>query len=872
MHDDVESITALQRCLAVYRRTLEFLEIQRAQFGAFTPPYIWHQFDETRSEIARVKRELRAQGVEVDDQPADAEPPAAAPPAAQASHDDGALLHTYQRMLSDQVHYVPLAGMSDWGDLHPQLAALYVERALTPLDSRSPASYTAGTAVALAELARAPGARMLVEGEFGSGKTTCLHALTLSCLAQASAGAAAWPGAAPLPILLAGHDIAQALTRGNAAPNDRSMPSLSAFWEAIESWLQFSNLKDLVPAIQQRLDRGECLVLIDDMDDLPSTASMSAFMIALGRFVARYPDNRYVVTCRGFQPSVMAPLASFARYTLATPDADQALALIRSWYGCVADRAGLLASEAVERRASQLHQVLQGDARLHSLARTPLTLALCVLAHAQGHALPAARSTVLLRHADMLINGREFGGHDHARQLGQRLGLGQLYSAEQRRELAESLALALQTRLGSAGSATPELSAAEAAELIGNATARHQIAEELLAWCCAHHLLQRTPRGGYCMPEAPVREYLAGRALAGMADFPTRAYELRCDAHWHEPIVHAVGELGKRGAPHIARLFVRLLLHHRAAAPAPCTTDTQLAAECLIELGERSWSDRALRDEVREQLMACVGQPALALPDRIRAGLLLGSLGDPRFAGLLPPLARVPAGAFALGTSEGYDDEGPAQYADLAEFAIGIFLVTNQEYARFLAERPRHPQPHYWHDPRVNNPSCPVVGVTWHDANAYCEWLTARLRAANLIGESQLVRLPTELEWEKAASWDAGRQAKRRFPWGDGWSSEQANTAEARGFWMTSPVGCYPGGTSPYGLHDCVGNVWEWTGSPYASYPGAARPFCEAEVYTLRGSSCATNPTHARCTYRSRLPPSYWRNHLGFRVVVAQQP
>nr|HRC75774.1 hypothetical protein [Kouleothrix sp.] len=74
MHDDVESITALQRCLAVYRRTLEFLEIQRAQFGAFTPPYIWHQFDETRSEIARVKRELRAQGVEVDDQPADAEP------------------------------------------------------------------------------------------------------------------------------------------------------------------------------------------------------------------------------------------------------------------------------------------------------------------------------------------------------------------------------------------------------------------------------------------------------------------------------------------------------------------------------------------------------------------------------------------------------------------------------------------------------------------------------------------------------------------------------------------------------------------------------------------------------------------------------
>ncbi len=56
----------------------------------------------------------------------------------------------------------------------------------------------------------------------------------------------------------------------------------------------------------------------------------------------------------------------------------------------------------------------------------------------------------------------------------------------------------------------------------------------------------------------------------------------------------------------------------------------------------------------------------------------------------------------------------------------------------------------------------------------------------------------------------------------------------------------------------------------YASYPGAAQPFHESGRYTLRGPSCASNATHARCTYRSRLPPDAWRYHLGFRIVVGQ--
>ncbi|HEU5101581.1 MAG TPA: SUMF1/EgtB/PvdO family nonheme iron enzyme [Roseiflexaceae bacterium] len=890
MHEELDVIPALQHRLSVHRRTIEYLEHQRAQFGAFTPAYIWHQFDDTRGEIAQIKAELRARGVVVDDQPGDIDSPTGGRPGAARPGDSRALLLTYQRMIVDQLRYLPLAGLSGWPDLSVRLDDLYVERtpiALGPGAGSRPRNERAdlkasaeSAATSLSGLLAGGRARILLEGLPGSGKTTSLHALALACAARATGDSAAaelvagWPDPLPLPILLPAREIDAALSRGNAALEEQRLPTLSAFWSAIEEWLQYSNLQALVPTIQQLFEQGNCLVLIDALDDLPPSASQPAFLTSLGRFIARYPDNSYVVAGRNAHAGLLAPLPSFARFHL--PDLDQPLAdaMVARWYAIVADRAGLLMPEDITRRIAMLQGALHGDPRLKELARTPLTLVLCILAHAERYRLPDDRAVVLWRFADVMLNG---WGHQR---------ISGTHSSERQLTLLQPLALAFQLAAGTREDRPATLSSAEIEALLEQALASLEIGQApvgeearsgepiggagLLGWCRRHGLLTQHGYDAYAMPQGQLREYLAGRALAAAPDFVTRAYALRAAPGWREPLLQALREIGQGSTPHTARLMVRLLLHPADSTPIPPGGDLLLAAECMGALGDRTRPDRALREEVRMQLIELMGSAGATVAVRIQAGLLLGRLGDTRFAGPLPPLVDVAAGRFLMGTPDGYDDEGPEQWVDLPDFAIGVYPVTNQEYAAFLADRPEYAVPRYWYDVRLNNPSGPVVGVTWLDAVAYCAWLTERLDRAGRLLSNQVVRLPLEAEWEKAASWDSQRQVKRRYPWGDEWSSERANTGDGRGAWLTAPVGCYPDGVSAYGLHDCIGNVWEWTASIYSSYPGAALAFHESGSYTLRGSSCASTPTHARCTYRSRLPTSYWRYHLGFRIVIGQ--
>ncbi len=152
-------------------------------------------------------------------------------------------------------------------------------------------------------------------------------------------------------------------------------------------------------------------------------------------------------------------------------------------------------------------------------------------------------------------------------------------------------------------------------------------------------------------------------------------------------------------------------------------------------------------------------------------------------------MVLVPAGEFWMGSDDGDSNTKPRHRVILDAFSIDRQEVTNALYQRFMSATGR-PAPAAWNDSKYNAQQQPVVGVSWHDADAYCRWAGKRL--------------PTEAEWEKAARGTDGR----KYPWGDQWDASRANSDESR-FGRPGEVGSHPTGASPYGAHDMAGNVRE---------------------------------------------------------------
>lgn len=862
MFDSADTIATLQLRLSIHRRTIGVLEAQRSAFGAYAPPYIYHQLDEARAQLAQVKRELRQLGAEPDDAPGDTLVETATVVPALPVVDDA--LRVYTRMLFEQTRVLSLAGLSSWSDLDIPLTEAYVERSLLPL------STTAHGHASLSMLAAVPQCRLILEGAPGSGKTVLLRRLAHACAASLLEGGsdaliARW-SQIPLPLFINARDLAATQRQ-------------STLWMAIEASLREHDLGELVPVLQRRLQEGTCLVLVDGLDDPTDDASIRGITTGLTRFIARYPDNRYIIACRSRDTAPLGLLAGagFLHYTPA-PLADQDVSLLlRRWYPVVVQMAGLLLLDDLETRIAHLCGQVLADERLRRMLTQPLACAVLVLAHTEGLTFPGARLHVARHLYDLLIDRWEqirSGGA--LPNLMQQMMLQAMHVPINRSIPLEHLALAFQARPDQVGDVPAALPLHDVLTLLGVGLQQIGVDERrltdrvrrLLAHCVRQRILvPHTCDGTFTMPARWLREHLAGQGLARRANALQRLYALRSDARWREPLLLACRELAQGNGAATVHKLVHLLL--QPTSPRDAARDSVLAAEILLELGETIDAAGTLRAEITQRLLGLSRFAMCPLTDRVRAGMVLGMLGDPRFAGWLPPVAHVGGGAFVFGTSEGFEDEGPIQWSTVDAFTMGVYPVTNLEYARYLAERPDSDVPRYWCDARFNNPSQPVVGITLQHAIEYCQWLTERLHNEGILPHDLVVRLPTEVEWEKAATWNPRQRIKRRFPWGDSWSSMRANTAEGRGTWVTTPVGCYPAGVSAYGIHDMIGNIWEWTISPYRPYPGNNQTVAEPENYVLRGSSCATLPMNARGTYRSRLPATHWRYHLGFRIVLA---
>ena len=257
-------------------------------------------------------------------------------------------------------------------------------------------------------------------------------------------------------------------------------------------------------------------------------------------------------------------------------------------------------------------------------------------------------------------------------------------------------------------------------------------------------------------------------------------------------------------------------------------------------------------------------------------------------------MVPVPGGEFIMGTDDrtvALDNERNAHVLHLPGFLIDATPVTNEAYARFVEDggyerrelwdpdgwryikqeyitAPKHwyqTEPHSWWTERFGfdeplNPAAPVVHVSWYEADAFARWNGKRL--------------PTEAEWEKAASWDPETGAKRLYPWGDDAPIPAHANLDQLAF-SVAEAGAYPEGASAYGVLGMIGDVWEWTASDFHAYPGfEAFPYREySEVFfgpgskVLRGGSWATRPGAIRNTFRNWDYPIRRQLFCGFRCA-----
>ena len=194
-----------------------------------------------------------------------------------------------------------------------------------------------------------------------------------------------------------------------------------------------------------------------------------------------------------------------------------------------------------------------------------------------------------------------------------------------------------------------------------------------------------------------------------------------------------------------------------------------------------------------------------------------------------------------------------------------------QELEEWFPSGKIYDQPSEWQNINFNNPRQPVVGISWFEARAYCNWLTACAGAET----GRIYRLPTEVEYEAAAR---GREG-RVYCYGDEFNSAKCNTFESH-IRRTTPVGIFDNAI-PEGAYDLTGNVWSWTLSifdqdrfpyPYRTDDGREDIHATGVMRPLRGGSWHDNLGLARAVCRADLPPDGRLDGDGFRVVRVVRP
>jgi formylglycine-generating enzyme required for sulfatase activity len=301
--------------------------------------------------------------------------------------------------------------------------------------------------------------------------------------------------------------------------------------------------------------------------------------------------------------------------------------------------------------------------------------------------------------------------------------------------------------------------------------------------------------------------------------------------------------------------------------------------ESLRRLGQPlpTWTEEPehsfLRPEA-ERLLDEIADRATTHQRRDWIGTRWAAIGDPRRGvGVdpetgLPDIVwsdEIPSGRIVL-----EDDAG--RFKIDRPFRIAVHLLTRDQYVAFLEASDGYDHDVWWDGlakpdsrwpPTGAGGNYPVGLVTWNEAVAYCRWLDDRLRRRGDIGAGQKIRLPTEWEWQLAAT---GGDLRREFPWVGPFDAGKLNSVES-GLMRTTAVGLFPAGAANCGALDMAGNIWEWCLNKYrhANDTGVGGP----DERVVRGGSWVDYQSGCRAAYRFRYDPDSRFNLIGFRLCLS---
>jgi iron(II)-dependent oxidoreductase len=327
------------------------------------------------------------------------------------------------------------------------------------------------------------------------------------------------------------------------------------------------------------------------------------------------------------------------------------------------------------------------------------------------------------------------------------------------------------------------------------------------------------------------------------------------------------GQTGQVNSPATTDAVPPRLLERPELSGAPQSTDTLV--EELLSMGRYALM---LRPETKQHLSQIHIVRAVRQLDEAMA---------------LVPAGRVLLGQLAEQSNSacGAADVDPKLAARNLVSVEPVYLdrhvVTNEQFQQFInsggyeqlefwqeealpalldfVDQTGSPGPRHWYDGQYapGEQRLPVVGVSWYEAAAYARW----------VGK----QLPTDSEWTKAGAWPVesspGRIAQRRYPWGESFDIRRANLYGSAGR-KPAPVDDFPGGMSVGGIHQLIGNVWEWTSTPLVELGDPTLHVSEA-VMSIRGGAFDTYfENQATCHYQSGEHPLSRRANIGFRLAL----